>query len=195
MAYECFATFRLPANTTGIMRCTADIQPALTNVVSMQFIGYKLRATTAPEQIKVQLDAGIGQLQRGYYAVAGDLNVPAGVVPPTPNNNGIMLTPNLLAVGLTDQDDAGFYSNQPQTVMTKCNGAISRLEFTISDFQGGGTYSQWSDHLYLKFKFVCLQPGSTIYEDSPAKRKAWQSELRDEYVGTGYPRPVSVRMT
>lgn len=192
MAAEYFATFRLPANTTGRMQCFADIQPALGNVVSMQFIGYKLSATTAPEQIKIQLDSSIGQLQRGYYAVAGDLNQPAGTIPPTPNNNGIMLTPRLLPAGETDQDDSGLYANQPQTVMTKCNGNISRLQFSVSDFNGQGTLSQWSGHLYLKFKFICLPPGSTIYEDSPAKRKKWQTELRTGYVGDGYPIPVTI---
>lgn len=180
---EHFATFKFGANTGGIMDAVADISPPLDNVVAVQFIGYKLRANVAPQEIKIVLNGLAGWTPEGYYAAAGNLSDPALTqVPQGPNNNGILLTPLALAGGLTDQDDSGVFANNPQTVMTNCKGAITRLQFAITDFSGQGTLSVWSGHLYLRFKFLRLAKPDMY---SPAKQTTWQKRLRDGYVERG----------
>lgn len=183
MTTEHFATFKFGANASGLMEAVADISPPLENVLAIQFIGWKLRATTAPQEIKITCAANAGWTPDGYYAVVGNLSDPAlAQVPPGPNNNGILITPLALVGGATDQDDNGFYSNQPQTVLTNCKGAITRLQFYVSDFSGQGTLSQWDGHLYLKFKFIRVAKPDFY---SPAKRTRWQEHLRDAYVERG----------
>lgn len=165
------------------MEAVVDISPPLHDVVAIECIGWKLRATAAPQEIKISVRGDCGSTVDGYYGVAGNLSSPALTqVPQGPNNNGILLTPLALVGGATDQDDNGFFSNNPQTIITNCNGAITRLQFNVSDFSGTGTLSQWDGHLYLKLKFY-RKAKPDFY--SPAKRTKWQEKLRDAYVERG----------
>jgi hypothetical protein len=180
---EHFCTFKFGANSSGLMEAVADISPPLENVVAVQLVGWKLRATTAPQEIKITVNSTAGWPPDGYYAVAGNLSDPTLTqVPQGPNNNGALLTPLALVGGATDQDDGGFFANQPQTLLTNCKGAITRLQFNVSDFSGQGTLSQWDGHLYLKCKFLRVAKPDFY---SPAKRTRWQEHLRDAYVERG----------
>jgi hypothetical protein len=181
MSSEHIATIKFGANATGRMEGVLDISPPLTDVSAVLFTGYKLRSTTAPQEIKITVNALAGNTVDGYYAEVGNLSDPAlALVPRGPNNNGVLLTPLALVGGATDQDDNGRYSNDPQLLLKDCK-SISRLIVNVSDFSGQGTLSQWDGHLYLMFKFV--RAPATFY--SPAKRTIWQQKLRDGYVERG----------
>jgi len=187
MASEHRLTLKLPANTAGRGEFYFDISPPLTDVVSVDFIGYKLRASTVPQEIKITLDAQVGDTVDGFYSEGANMELPAGTIPTPPNNNGILLTPLALAVGLTDQTDDGLYSNSPQRVLVRARGAMTRVRLGVSDFSGQSTLCQWDGHLYLHFCVTRLPPGSTIYDgDLPKRRKGWQEDLRDQYIGDGH---------
>lgn len=180
MSTEHWATFKFGANTTGLIEGVMDICPPLEDVSAIMFTGYKLRATSAPQEIKITVSALAGNTVTGYYGSVGNLGSPTGTVPASAVNNGILLTPLALIGGATDQDDNGKYSNDPQTIIRDCK-SVTRLLISVSDFQGTGTLSQWSGHLYLTFKFIRRAPGFF----SPGKRTKWQSKLRDAYVEQG----------
>jgi hypothetical protein len=176
------ATFKFGANPTGLLQGVLDVSPPLSDVSAVFFTGYKLRATTAPREIKITVSAMSGNTVDGYYGEVGNLNDPALTrVPAGPNNNGVLLTPLALIGGATDQDDNGKYSNAPQLILKDCKQMITRLLIDVSDFSGQGTLSQWDGHLYITFKFVRSPPG--FY--SPGKRSRWQEKLRDAYVERG----------
>jgi hypothetical protein len=180
MASEHRCTLKLPSCTSGRGDFYFDLTPGLGDVVAVYFLGYKLRATTAPQELKLVFGSEAGHTVDGYYAVGGDLNSASGSVPQAPNNNGVLLTPLLLTGGATDQSDNGSFSNQPQLILHDC-GTVSRIRVSLTDFGGAGNLSQYDGHLYLQLKFVRRAPGFF----SPERQVKWQRHLRDNYVGDG----------